>query len=309
MRIILLSRQHRAPRALSINLGLLTAFVAALVTLPALAGYYLGVRHNWIDASMLPWDFSHRWEMRVDDQAQRLEEALVDSEQQFEALTLRIAELQARLVRLDAVGERLVDASGLNQSEFEFAEKPAVGGPSEVGADVAFSKPQFVQELSALANEIEVREEQLEILQALINGKKLDDEVFIAGRPVRQGWMSSRFGRRTDPFNGRIAMHRGVDFAAKDGSDIISVAAGVVTFAGRRSGYGKLVEVSHGNGYSTRYAHCKEILASVGDVVKAGDAIALVGSTGRSTGPHVHFEVLKAGKQVNPAQYIDRKRG
>ncbi len=307
MRIILLSKQHRAPRALSINLGLLTAFVAALVILPALAGYYLGVRHNWVDASMLPWDFSHQWEVRVDDQASRLEQALVDSEQQFEALTLRIAELQARLVRLDAVGERLVDASGLNQSEFEFTEKPGLGGPA--GTGVAFDRPQFVDELTALADEIKSREEQLEILQALINGKKLDDEVFIAGRPVRQGWMSSRYGRRTDPFNGRVAMHRGVDFAAKDGSDIIAVAAGVVTFSGHRSGYGKLVEVSHGNGYSTRYAHCKEVLATVGDVVKAGDAIALVGSTGRSTGPHVHFEVLKSGKQVNPAQYIERKRG
>lgn len=309
MRIILLSRQHRAPKALSINLGLLTAFVAAMITLPALTGYYLGVRHNWIDASMLPWDFSHRWEMRVEEQAQRLDQALEDSEQQFEALTLRIAELQARLVRLDAVGERLVESSGLNQSEFEFAERPGLGGPSETESGVAFEKPDFVKELSVLAQEIEAREEQLEILQTLINGKKLDDEVFIAGRPVRQGWMSSRFGRRTDPFNGRIAMHRGVDFAGKDGGDIISVARGIVTFAGRRSGYGKLVEISHGNGYSTRYAHCKEILVSVGDVVNAGDTIALIGSTGRSTGPHVHFEVLKGDKQVNPAQYIDRKRG
>jgi len=279
-----------------------------LVTVPALVGYYLGVRHNWVDASMLPWDFSHRWEMRVDDQSQRLAQALEDSEQQFEALTLRIAELQARMVRLDAVGERLVDASGLNQSEFEFAEKPGLGGPSDAESSLAYGKPDFLNELEALAQEIEVREEQLEILQTLINGKKLDDEVFIAGRPVRQGWLSSRFGRRTDPFNGRIAMHRGVDFAAKEGSDIISVASGVVTFAGRRSGYGKLVEISHGNGYSTRYAHCKEILVSVGDVVKSGDTIALIGSSGRSTGPHVHFEVLKGDKQVNPAQYIARKR-
>jgi murein DD-endopeptidase MepM/ murein hydrolase activator NlpD len=271
-------------------------------------GYYLGVRHNWIDGSMLPWDFSHRWESRVDDQAQRLNQALEDSEQQFEALTLRIAELQARMVRLDAVGERLVDASGLNQSEFEFAQKPAVGGPAEADTDLAFKKPDFVEELAALSQEIEAREAQLEILQTLINGKKLDEEVFIAGRPVRKGWMSSRFGRRTDPFNGRIAMHRGVDFAAKDGSDIISVAAGVVTYADRRSGYGLLVEISHGNGYSTRYAHCKEILVSVGDVVKAGDTVALIGSTGRSTGPHVHFEVLRGNKQVDPARYIARKR-
>jgi len=309
MRIILLSRQHRAPRSLSLNVGLLAAFLAALVTIPALIGYHLGVRYNWVDEGMLPWDFSHRWEMRVNDQSQQVERALEESQQQFEALILRIAELQARMVRLDALGERLVDVSGLNQSEFEFAEKPGLGGPSDTETSLAYTKPDFFRDLEALAQEIEVREEQLEILQTLINGKKLDDEVFIAGRPVRTGWLSSRFGRRTDPLNGRIAMHRGVDFAAKEGSDIIAVAAGVVTFAGRRSGYGKLVEISHGNGYSTRYAHCKDILVTVGDVVKGGDTIALVGSSGRSTGPHVHFEVLRGDKQVNPAQYIARERG
>ncbi len=118
--------------------------------------------------------------------------------------------------------------------------------------------------------------------------------------------MSSRFGRRTDPFNGRVAWHEGVDFAGKLNSDIVSVAAGVVTWSEERSGYGIMVEINHGGGFSTRYAHCSENLVQVGDVVKKGQVIAKMGSSGRSTGPHVHFEVYKHGRAVDPASYIHR---
>ncbi|MEJ2670037.1 MAG: M23 family metallopeptidase [Gammaproteobacteria bacterium] len=231
------------------------------------------------------------------------------SEQQFNALTLRMAELQARVVRLDALGERLVSASGLNQTEFNFAESPGLGGPSVAESDESLGKPEFMDELANLADEIAAREEQLEILEALLHGQRVDAEVFIAGQPVRKGWMSSRFGRRTDPFNGRIAMHHGVDFAGKEGSDIIAVAAGVVTYAGTRSGYGNLVEISHGNGYFTRYGHLRSFSVSVGDIVKSGEVLGAMGSTGRSTGPHVHFEVLKGGKHLDPSRFIARKRG
>ncbi len=157
-----------------------------------------------------------------------------------------------------------------------------------------------------LANQIEDREQQLATLDALMAKRKIQREIFIAGRPIKKGWMSSRYGRRTDPFNGRIAWHAGVDFAGKMGSDIVSVAAGVVTWSSKRSGYGQMVEVNHGGGFSTRYAHNSENLVKVGDIVQKGQVIALMGSSGRSTGPHVHFEVYKHGRAVDPASYIHR---
>ena len=128
----------------------------------------------------------------------------------------------------------------------------------------------------------------------------------VQGRPVTWGWLSSKYGNRVDPLTGKTAWHSGVDFAGHDGSDVIAVASGVVTFAGKRSGYGKLVEISHPDGLVTRYAHHKELVVSTGDVVKKGETIGKMGSTGRSTGPHVHFEVLKNGRTVDPTRYVAR---
>jgi murein DD-endopeptidase MepM/ murein hydrolase activator NlpD len=125
-----------------------------------------------------------------------------------------------------------------------------------------------------------------------------------SGRPVREGYISSYFGERMDPFNGEEAMHKGVDFATDAGADVLAVASGIVTWSGPREGYGNLVEINHGNGYTTRYAHNAQTLVSVGDTVERGQAVAVVGSTGRSTGPHVHFEVLRDGTQINPMAFV-----
>ena len=150
------------------------------------------------------------------------------------------------------------------------------------------------------------REQQLDILETLLANRKIEDAVFLAGRPIKKGWMSSHFGRRADPFTGRMAIHEGVDFAGKLGSDIVTVGSGVVTWSDNRYGYGRLVEINHGNGFMTRYAHNMENKVTVGDIVKKGQVIALMGSSGRSTGPHVHFEVYKHGRPVDPATYIHR---
>jgi murein DD-endopeptidase MepM/ murein hydrolase activator NlpD len=140
----------------------------------------------------------------------------------------------------------------------------------------------------------------------MLASRKYREDVAMTGRPIERGWMSSEFGRRVDPITGRLAWHPGIDFAGQMGDPIVAVAAGVVVFCGEHQGYGRMVEIDHGGGYSTRYAHQEMMLVALGDVVKKGQVIGLIGSTGRSTGPHVHFEVLKDGRQVDPSRYVAR---
>jgi murein DD-endopeptidase MepM/ murein hydrolase activator NlpD len=185
---------------------------------------------------------------------------------------------------------------------------PAQGGPVEASAVEAMSADDFKVALNSLSRQIEDRAQQLEVLETLMMNRNLQDEVLPAGRPIERGWISSFFGLRADPFNGHKVHHAGVDFAGKEGSEVFAVASGVVVWSGERHGYGQMVEINHGNGYATRYGHSKELLVKIGDTVKKGQTIALMGSTGRSTGPHVHFEVLLNGKQVNPASYIQAAR-
>lgn len=239
-----------------------------------------------------------------------VDEVKRDAQQQMIALSIRMAELQARVMRIDALGERLLNVANLDQSEFVFSKAPPVGGPEgsdELEADLSFEKPSFLAALDDLAADVEQREEQLEILESLLENMKFQRAAYLAGRPIRQGWMSSRFGRRTDPFTGRLSWHKGIDFAAREGSEIISVGSGVVTWAGRRFGYGNMVEINHGPGLATRYAHAKKVLVKVGDVVERGQTVALIGNSGRSTGPHVHFEVRRDGQAVDPARYVNRE--
>jgi len=168
--------------------------------------------------------------------------------------------------------------------------------------------PDFVKSLHELTAQLEDRAQQMGVLETMIMTRNLQAEVMPTGRPITRGWLSSYFGLRTDPFTGRRVHHSGIDFAGKLGSDIVSVAAGVVTYSGKRSGYGNLVEVNHGNGYVTRYGHCKENLVRVGQTIKKGQVIAKMGTTGRSTGPHVHFEVMRNGRHVDPKRYIHASR-
>jgi murein DD-endopeptidase MepM/ murein hydrolase activator NlpD len=160
--------------------------------------------------------------------------------------------------------------------------------------------------LDDLTNQIRDRERQLSVLESLISTRNLSRQIVPDGRPVTQGWISSYFGYRADPFTGRNALHRGVDFAGPAGAQVVAVASGVVTYAKERFGYGKTVEINHGNGYVTRYAHNQRLLVTVGDTVQKGQAISLIGSTGRSTGPHLHFEVLKQGRPVDPMSFVRR---
>jgi murein DD-endopeptidase MepM/ murein hydrolase activator NlpD len=143
-------------------------------------------------------------------------------------------------------------------------------------------------------------------MSKIIQGRLLDEEVKPSGKPVAQGYVSSSYGYRRDPFNGRSRMHRGIDFAAKTGTPIYSVAVGVISFVGRKGGYGNAVEVDHGNGLVSRYGHLSKFKIEIGALVKKGDLIALAGSTGRSTGPHLHLEILQNGKQIDPSKYLSQ---
>ncbi|ODS24919.1 hypothetical protein AB835_01250 [Candidatus Endobugula sertula] len=275
--------------------------------LPLGIGIYLGQQaHEINNDGILTEDASQAWKKMLTDQRRDVDQVKKESESRLSAITLRMAELQARLVRLDALGERLTTMAKLDNGEFSFGQPPAVGGPETDSLGETYQPPEFIGIINQLADQINDREQQLDTLEALMTERSVQQDVFVAGRPVLKGWMSSRYGRRTDPFNAKVAWHNGVDFAGKLGSDIIAVASGVIIESGTRNGYGGMIKINHGNGLQTRYAHNKTNLVKVGDVVKKGQVIALMGSTGRSTGPHVHFEVYKYGRPVDPAAYINR---
>lgn len=305
MNIILIDPKTGHTRSIPLRGGLVAAVVLGFLMIGGLAGW--GGHALIAPVEKVPTTLTEDLKADVQRNSEIILAAKKEAEDRLTALTMRLAELQAKIVRLDALGERLVDVAKLHDGEFDFSTDSPVGGPHEGDLEDAIEKPSLLLLIESLASDIQRREEQLEILESLLESRKLQSDVYLAGRPVRWGWMSSRFGRRNDPFTGKLAWHHGVDFAGKEGSDIVSVGSGVVTWAGERHGYGLLVEVNHGKGYSTRYAHAKELLVGVGEIVRKGQTVALMGSTGRSTGPHVHFEVLRNSKAVDPSRYINRR--
>lgn len=307
MKVILVNKRHGRTRSFTLGGWTRLVLSVCLLGLPMGIGGLISQHLNTGEgADLFTGDSTRAWIDALEKQKQQVVATKRHAKEQLAALTLRMAELQARLVRLDALGERITTIAKLDKGEFDFSAPPALGGPENSNLGEVWQEPDFIKVIDQLADNIENREQQLETLEALLAKRKIQSDIFIAGRPVKKGWMSSRFGRRTDPFHGRIAWHSGVDFAGSHGADVISVAAGVVTWADKRSGYGQMVEVNHGGGFSTRYAHNDKNLVKVGDVVKKGQTVALMGSSGRSTGPHVHFEVYKHGRAVDPSSYIHR---
>lgn len=231
-----------------------------------------------------------------------------DNRERTTALTIKLAELQSQVLRLNALGERLADDAKIPEKEFNFAELPASGGPVSGTSKIDDkSLDQLFEEIGTFENKLNYEEKQLQMLESLTFGHHIQNTGYLSGRPIAKGWLSSYYGVRKDPFNGRPTMHKGVDFAGKENTAIIATASGVVTWASKRYGYGQLIEISHGEGLTTRYGHNKDLLVKVGDVVNKGQTIARMGSTGRSTGPHVHYEILRNNKQINPIKYVYRK--
>ncbi|WP_281648535.1 M23 family metallopeptidase [Parendozoicomonas sp. Alg238-R29] len=308
MKVIVVRHPHGKSRTFWMDGARLFWGIGLSVATLILAGFLLAWYYLNLNASgALTSGDLQEWKTVLSDQRKDVEKLKGASSVELDAMAVQLAQLQGRLMRLDALGDRLVTMADLAQDEFDFGMAPALGGPDEaIDAGQSYLPPSFSDQIEELASRIDNRAEQLDVLESLLLGRNLQDDVYIAGRPVRKGWVSSNFGRRTDPFTGRPAWHKGVDIAGKEGSEVIAVGSGIVTWSGRRSGFGLLVEINHGNGYVTRYAHNKEALVKVGDIVTKGQAISLMGSSGRSTGPHVHFEVLVNNRQVNPARYMYR---
>ncbi len=309
MNIILVGKKHGQSRVLPVTLPLAVLFVCligAVASASAWVAYRMAQGAEVESSAELTPLVVEVWQQRLIQQQERLANLETLSRQQVDALTLRLGEMQGRLLRLDAMGQRFVESGLIASDEFDFDQPAAVGGPEDALPGESYTTPALSDMIGQLEARISDREQQLRLLDSLISRKQIEDERFVAGRPITWGWLSSRYGYRSDPFTGRRTWHAGVDLAGREGSDIIAVAAGVVTYADDRHGYGNLVEVDHGEGLVTRYAHCKTIEVEVGDIVQKGQVLALMGSTGRSTGPHVHFEVLRDGKSQNPEHYIQR---
>jgi murein DD-endopeptidase MepM/ murein hydrolase activator NlpD len=266
------------------------------MTLLCVLGLYGGLQ--------LGQDGLTQWQNMVHEQQMQIDAARKSARTHLDALTLRIGRMQAQMLRLNALGKQLVAQASLDKDEFDFSSLPAVGGPQDVADLQSIELPDFLTMLDELNAEMGDREQKFSVLETLLMDRSLHDRVMPSGSPVKNGWVSSGYGKRTDPFTGKKEFHKGVDFAGKEGSLVLSVGDGIVSWVGERTGYGNLVEITHGNGYVTRYGHNKKLLVAVGDTVKKGQQIALLGSTGRSTGPHVHFEVVHNDQQVNPSKYI-----
>ena len=305
MNVIFLSKREGKARQLNLAHPLTLSLIGGLVLTVLGSAFLLGVQLGRGNSKALVLtDSVHLSDVLAQQKAQ-ISELKSQLQLRVDAMAMRIGEVNAHVIRLDALGKRLTEMADIDSREFNFDHDPPRGGASE-GEGVSAEIPDLSSMLSTLEKKVDLRQSQLSALENLILARELKQEIHPEGRPVENGFISSYFGEREDPFDGQETFHKGVDFAGAKGSTVVAVAAGVVTWAGERSGFGKMVEINHGDGYVTRYGHNEKTLVSVGETVKRGDPIGLMGSTGRSTGPHVHFEVLRNGRQVDPLSFIGR---
>lgn len=226
-------------------------------------------------------------------------------QQNLNAMAVKLGEMQAQLTRLDALGERLSARAGLRPQEFRFSELPGLGGASPTLLPPQnLTQVELNERLQALSRDVESRSDMLGVLEAKLFDEAIRKKLRPTLFPVSAPYNSSGFGMRIDPITGQRAMHEGIDFLAERGTPIHAAADGVVSFAGYHRQYGYMIDVDHGNDLVTRYAHCSKLFVKVGDIVQRGLKLALVGSTGRTTGPHLHFEVRFKGVPQNPMRFL-----
>ena len=309
MNIIIVASSNATPTQLDLKCWRMRSKIAGVIAACALFCIGIGVVgasivSNSRDRALNDVTAMHETIAQQQEALNRLE---TSSRRNMDALALQLGSLQAQATRLNALGERLTEIGKLGDGEFDFTKPPALGGAEDPAAASHTLDFDLANNIDTLRDQFAQQETQLTVLENLLLDSKARNALVPNGYPVANSYIGSPFGSRVDPITGQIEMHLGLDFDAEMGSDIKAVAAGVVVFVGDRPGYGHVVEVDHGNGYMTRYAHNSANLVQAGERVKFGQVIAKVGSTGRSTGPHCHFEVWLNGKVVNPYAYVKGK--
>jgi len=277
------------------GLGLLLLFLSfTLLFNYVTLRYAASIKHPLLQAILL------------DDQREEARKTQEVIQGHLNAMAVRLGELQAQLLQLDGLGERLAQMAGLKPKDLppsEPGKAPGRGGPAPtLSRDL--SVDEFGSLLSELSHAVEERSDQLTVLEALLVSTSTNKKFLPSLAPVDGGWLSSSFGWRIDPFSGQKSFHEGLDFPSESGTPIVAAASGKVIFADVHPQYGKMVEVDHGNGLVTRYAHASRLFVKEGDFIVRGQKIAAVGSTGRATGPHLHFEVRLNGVPQNPARFL-----
>ena len=301
MHIILVSSKLAKSRSLTLHSGHMiagTLLAALLVVSLTLGLFWITVRHA--DRIKLPI-LDSLVSSAQEAQRRKTEEFLREN---LNAMAVKLGQMQAQLVRLDALGERLSALAGLKPGEFRFTEAPGRGGALSSLPPQGLSMPEFNRQLDWLSRQMENRTDSLGILESQLFDAKVKKRLMPTIPPVDAAYIASSFGWRIDPFNGMLAMHDGLDFPVDVGTPVFAAAGGVVIYAGPHPQYGYLVEIDHGNDFTTRYAHLSRLLVREGEVVQRGSKIAESGSTGRATGPHLHFEVRYRGVAQNPVRFL-----
>jgi murein DD-endopeptidase MepM/ murein hydrolase activator NlpD len=304
LNIILVSSATARARSLTLDwrhwtlggLGLAVVFVAFtgvfnFVTLK----YAAAIQHPWLQAIVLA------------DQRQEALKTQQRVEGHLNAMALRLGELQAQLMRLDGLGEHLAKVAGLQPQDLpslRSGQVPGRGGAESALPSRSFTVDEFSDLVARLGRDLEQRSDQLGVLEALLVQDSANRRFMPTLAPVVDGWFSSNFGHRIDPFTGLQTFHEGIDFPAERGTPVVAAASGKVIESGLHPQYGKILAIDHGNGLVSRYAHASEVFVNEGDLVVRGQRVATVGSTGRSTGPHLHFEVRLNGVPQNPARFL-----
>ena len=257
--------------------------------------YAAATQHPWLQAIVLA------------DQRQEARRTQELVQGHLNAMAIRLGELQARMLQLDGLGERLASIAGLKPQELpslRSRDAPGRGGAESTMPSRALTVPEFSELLATLSRQVDARTDQLGVLEALLVQSSANRKFLPTLAPIADGWFSSNFGYRIDPFSGQHAFHEGIDFPADSGTPIIAAASGKVVAAEWHAQYGRMIEIDHGNGLLTRYAHTSRMLVKAGDLVVRGQEVGTVGSTGRSTGPHLHFEVRLNGVPQDPARFL-----
>ena len=305
MQIILVSDRLAKARSISLSLAHLAVLAAtglALLCASTAGLYWLSLRY----ASEVRIPVLHRLVLAA--QEAEAERARAFVQQNLNAMAMKLGEMQAQLTRLDALGERLSSLAGVRAQEFRLTEAPGLGGaqPTLLPAQ-NLSLQDFGEKLVSLSRSVESRNDMLGVLEAQLFESAVKKKMIPTMMPVEAPYNASGYGRRIDPFTGQWAMHEGIDFLADLGSPVSAAAGGVVQFAGFHPQYGFMIDIDHGNDLLTRYAHLSKLFVKEGDVVLRGKRIALTGSTGRSTGPHLHFEVRFRGAAQDPKKFLVAK--